>query len=66
MDIEAVFAQGMMAAMIESPQFKNMFIAQCDTELIPYFGKKQAKSICECQEKILSSWLHRKNLEYNR
>lgn len=56
MDIEAVFAQGMMAAMIESPQFKNMFIAQCDTELIPYFGKKQAKSTCECSyEKILSS-----------
>jgi hypothetical protein len=56
MDIQAAFAQGMMAAMIESPQFKNMFIAQCDTELIPYFGNKQATSTCECSyEKILSS-----------
>ncbi len=54
--LEAAFAQGMMAAMMESPQFKNMFMAQCDTELLPYLGNKQATSTCECSyEKMVSS-----------
>ncbi|MBP5246524.1 MAG: hypothetical protein J6Z31_01530 [Fibrobacter sp.] len=46
--IDEEFAQGIISALFESPEYKNIFMADCAVEFRTYFGTKQAVSACEC------------------
>jgi len=46
--VDAEFAEGILSALFESPEYKSLFMADCAVELRPYLGTKQAASTCEC------------------
>ena len=63
--IDAEFAQGVISALLESPEYKNIFMADCAVELRTYFGTKQAASTCECAyQKVATSGSFEKIMRY--
>lgn len=54
--VDADFAQGVVSALLESPEYKNIFLADCAVEIRPYFGNRQAASTCECAyQKVIAN-----------
>lgn len=54
--VDAEFAEGILGALFESPEYKSLFVADCAVGIRPYFGSKQAVSTCECSyQKIVAN-----------
>ncbi len=45
---EEAFAAGFVEAIVNSPEYKNLFVAECAVEIYPYLGKGQSAKSCEC------------------
>ncbi len=50
------FASGVVSALLESPEYRNVFLAECSVEFRTYFGNEQAQESCRCAyEKLVSN-----------
>ncbi len=50
------FASGVVSALLESPEYRNVFLAECSAEFRTYFGNEQAQESCRCAyEKLVSN-----------
>lgn len=53
--IDPAFASGMVSALLESPEYRNVFLAECSVEFRSYFGNAQAQESCRCAyDKLVS------------
>ena len=53
--LDSAFAAGMVSALLESPEYRNVFLAECTVEFRSYFGNAQAQESCRCAyEKLVS------------
>lgn len=46
--LDSAFAAGMVSALLESPEYRNVFLAECTVEFRSYFGNAQAQESCRC------------------
>ncbi len=42
------FASGIVSALLESPEYRDVFLAECSVEFRAYFGNEQAQKSCRC------------------
>ena len=53
--LDSAFAAGLVSALLESPEYRNVFLAECTVEFRSYFGNAQAQESCRCAyEKLVS------------
>lgn len=65
--VDADLVQGFAALLLESPEYKNVVVAECAVELLPYLGRKQSEKICDCgYQKLIAGDNWRKLLEILR
>lgn len=53
--IDSSFALGIVNALFESPEYRDLFVAECMLEILPYFGSAQSKKTCQCAYKKIAS-----------
>lgn len=53
--LDAEFASGVVNALLESPEYRDVFLAECSVEIVPYLGASQARNSCECAYRKLAS-----------
>ncbi len=53
--LDESFAKEMAGALFDSPEYREVFLAECTVEFSPYFGKRQTQRSCECAYKKLAS-----------
>lgn len=53
--LDSAFASGMVSALLESPEYRDVFLAECSVEFRSYFGNSQAQKSCRCAyDKLVS------------
>ena len=53
--LDPAFASGVVSALLESPEYRDVFLAECSVEFRAYFGNEQAQKSCRCAyEKLVS------------
>lgn len=53
--LDAEFAAGVVNALLESPEYRDVFLAECSVEVLPYLGASQARKSCDCAYRKLAS-----------